>query len=163
MKCVIVMTLSYGRRALNGKTRAKPPCMAQWCCLFSQTLALSTQHNMRPADRSGQVVAPEPGQVATVYTLYTGPLLIRGKSDCWPLQLAGPGLSTLPTRSFRQLTQVQRVDSSAATVHSQVNHCWHLSSLKYRWLTEMQTSVDRHGLVKCSLHSSKLTKVQLSS
>ena len=128
MKCVIVMTLSYGR-ALNGKTRAKPPCMAQRRCLFSQTLALSPQHNMRtcpsprPADRSGQVVAPEPGQVGTVYTLYTGPLLIRGKSDCWPLQLAGAGLSTLPTRSFRQLTQVQRVDSSAATVHSQVNHC----------------------------------------
>ena len=60
-------------------------------------------------------MAPEPGQVGPVYTLYrlyTGPLLIRGKSDCWPLQLAGAGLSTLPTRSFRQLTEVQRVDSS---------------------------------------------------
>ena len=83
MKCVIVMTLSYGR-ALNGKTRAKPPCMAQWRCLFSQTLALSTQHNMRtcpsprPADRSGQVVAPEPGQVGTSIH-YTDSTLAR----CW--------------------------------------------------------------------------------
>ena len=129
-------------------------------------------------------------------TLYTGPLLIRGKSDCWPLQLLELELDYqhcphAPSVSWHKCSELTAVQCSAVQTpdtprwsQPRVNHCVHLRSLKYSWwLTEMQTAVDRHGLVncralipieadrssasiaatwqKCSLHRSYLTELQL--
>ena len=119
-------------------------------------------------------------------TLYTGPLLIRGKSDCWPLQLLELELDYqhcphAPSVSWHKCSELTAVQCSAVQTpdtprwsQPRVNHCVHLRSLKYSWwLTEMQTAVDRHGLVNCSsdpnrswqkfsFHSSYLTDVQLT-
>ena len=100
-----------------------------------------------------------------------------GHYNCWSwtINTAHTLLPSVDTSaaSWQQCSAVQTPDTPRWS-QPRVNHCVHLRSLKYSWwLTEMQTAVDRHGLVNCSsdpnrswqkfsFHSSYLTDVQLT-
>ena len=88
-----------------------------------------------------------------VYTLYT---IHWPAADPRKVRLlatttagAGAGLSTLPTRSFRQLTQVQRADSSAVQCSADTRHATVKSTQSQPLCTsaksEIQLMVDRNA------------------
>ena len=86
-----------------------------------------------------------------MYTLYTihWPAADPRKVRLLATTTAGAGLSTLPTRSFRQLTQVQRADSSAVQCSADTRHATVKSTQSQPLCTsaksEIQLMVDRNA------------------
>ena len=123
-------------------------------------------------------------------TLYTGPLLIRGKSDCWPLQLLEleldyqhcPHAPSVSWHKCSELTAVQPPASRHGTVkwttvdicqvwkrfgwqkNRQLDWHGHVKCSSYVAASSPKCSSDPASITatwqKCSLHSSHLTEVQ---
>ena len=115
-------------------------------------------------------------------TLYTGPLLIRGKSDCWPLQLLELDYQHCPhapSVSWHKCSELTAVQCSADTRHATVKSTQsqplctsakseiqlmvdrNADSSRQTWSCELQSSDPNRSWQKFSFHSSYLTDVQL--